>query len=596
MVFGCKRCGARYRIDEALFEGKLLRFTCRKCGQVHVLRDPKLGGDPVTAVDGEPSQSGPLPRPQTVDAHSHSGPLPRPTRSDVTVPHGAGPTRPTLADSGHGPVVRPTTSTQSLPSVPAPAPAARDDNWFAIRKGARLGPFDLAGLMQQLQDEAIHDRSFVWRPTMASWVRMNQVPELAGLLTEYRDWLAARMEHTVISGHVLPPLPMPSDDGPPPPPAAGPAAPASSADDELFRAISQPSIDMGGTYGAPAGESVAGPSRGRPGEHDDLFFPAGEPEPAQEKRRYFTRATVMPQGDWPAGHADADGIGKITVHDKPAAAPFFPQGQAAAPGTGLAMGEFSVMVRVGMDSRKRRQRAFIAIIATSVVAVLAVVLPVYLKDVPPPPPKPIESESEFANEKAYREWQAKAEAERRAAEQRVDVDFRWPVKTKADGTHVAGTPGTNGNGTSLTDAPPAPGLEPLKPGSIEDATKADAKRYASLLNTGSEERDEAAVDFKPKTITEAPQKIVSKAGMDAFMASKMRRFTECKAKMSNASGVPQKIGLSFHIGADGKVGDIVVDQQGRRDEAVDSCIRRIVAGWAFPATDEPTTFKTTLLL
>ena len=48
--------------------------------------------------------------------------------------------------------------------------------------------------------------------------------------------------------------------------------------------------------------------------------------------------------------------------------------------------------------------------------------------------------------------------------------------------------------------------------------RADAAEDSEHALHEERRRDEAAVDFKPKTITEAPQKIVSKAGMDAFIS------------------------------------------------------------------------------
>ena len=140
------------------------------------------------------------------------------------------------------------------------------------------------------------------------------------------------------------------------------------------------------------------------------------------------------------------------------------------------------------------------------------------------------------------------------------------------------------------------GPKPEAVGPVDPAVRDSFNRYASLIGSEGEDKKEAVVDVKPKTLTAMPTQSMSKAGMDAFMASKMRKFSECKGRMTRTTDMPVKVGLAFSVDVEGKVGDIVVDQAGARDEGLDSCVRRIVSSWAFPAPPEPTAFKTTLLL
>ncbi len=217
MVFSCAGCQARYRIDDTLFEGKVLRFSCRKCGQVHLLRDPALGGSVVTAL-GADEAAGSAPH-----ALAPEAPVARPTLSVPTV------ATPSASAPAFRPVMpHPTTTTRALPAVPGNVPQAapaghREDHWFAIKQGQRMGPFLLDGLREQLLLGQLHERSFVWRPTMASWIRMNQVAELGEMLASYRNEFRERS----LAGAPppLPPEPSASAEIPQLPPAAPMARP-----------------------------------------------------------------------------------------------------------------------------------------------------------------------------------------------------------------------------------------------------------------------------------------------------------------------------------------------------------------------------------
>jgi len=62
-------------------------------------------------------------------------------------------------------------------AVPPPLPTAVQ--WYAGIDGQQLGPFDDAGLMQQIQAGKITRTTLVWKQEMAEWTPAEKVPELS---------------------------------------------------------------------------------------------------------------------------------------------------------------------------------------------------------------------------------------------------------------------------------------------------------------------------------------------------------------------------------------------------------------------------------
>jgi hypothetical protein len=63
-----------------------------------------------------------------------------------------------------------------------PVGAASDQIWHVVIGAAQEGPLSLAQLAQKLAAGAIDAKALVWRPTMASWAALDEVPELQALL------------------------------------------------------------------------------------------------------------------------------------------------------------------------------------------------------------------------------------------------------------------------------------------------------------------------------------------------------------------------------------------------------------------------------
>lgn len=550
MVFACKKCGSRYRLDISLFDAKALRVTCRKCGQVHIIRSSPSEGENVVVVEG--------PSATEID-RTGSRPIPRAS----TIP----------------PISRPTTTTV-LPSIPSKrtiemsatmvsevSPLLKvEDIWFAIRKGQRIGPFTKPALEELLRNGTLHERSFVWRPTMEAWKRLNEVPELASVLSSYREW--TQRERTVVEPIPAPAPPVMDDIPPIPADASRPSSttavqqePHGNLVDNLFSEISHPAFDLRKASEVQPDEPPLTVSSRRPSaskvsetldESSEHIFFASDPSP---------QAATAPVRE-------------------------FPLERPAPPRPSTSLQEFSLLIR--LDKRSRR-KALIAIAGTGGV-LLAVIGTLLAFAVVEPEVAPSLSIETQAAETPVVETQTKQKSSFR-----TDYAPAPPLETWLPKSSQRRTDSNPQGSVSVFSMGPSQN-EPVPLGKIDENVKAEFNKYAELLKKDDDKPEEVRVDVKPKTITEMPNKTFTKAGIDSFMNSKIRKFLECKNKMSRPSAVPVKVVLSFIVNTDGRISELVIEKSGTRDEGLEKCIRRIVSDWAFPAQDEPSLFKTTLLL
>lgn len=184
-----------------------MNVTCDQCGKKYVISDEKLGGKTVFKVRCKQCQ-------HLISVNLHvSSPTP-------------------------------------APQAPPAAVAAPTDEpqWFAMVAGQQQGPFDFEQLFQRASAREITPRTHVWRAGMASWSRVQDVPELAPLVPT----VSAVMEP--------PPPPAPAKPAPPERPLDGlfgddaaPAPASASTQEPAF----DPFAALGATDGdAPMGETT----------------------------------------------------------------------------------------------------------------------------------------------------------------------------------------------------------------------------------------------------------------------------------------------------------------------------------------------------
>ena len=70
---------------------------------------------------------------------------------------------------------------QQAPPPAGPPPLPQQTQWYVGANGQQLGPFDMAGLGQQVASGVLTPASLVWHAGMAQWTPASQVPELGGL-------------------------------------------------------------------------------------------------------------------------------------------------------------------------------------------------------------------------------------------------------------------------------------------------------------------------------------------------------------------------------------------------------------------------------
>ncbi|MBM4387957.1 MAG: zinc-ribbon domain-containing protein, partial [Deltaproteobacteria bacterium] len=153
MYFHCLKCNTKYRIDDEKIVNKVLKFSCRTCGVSLLIRDPTWGSPSVYLDDKQPSD----------------------LRKIVTEP------------SRSSTVKIETKQFRELKGdemIKSQAPIQTKEVWFAIRKGERIGPLAKKDLLEMLLSGKLHEKSFVWRPTMKNWMRMNDLEEMRDILID----------------------------------------------------------------------------------------------------------------------------------------------------------------------------------------------------------------------------------------------------------------------------------------------------------------------------------------------------------------------------------------------------------------------------
>jgi len=130
LILTCENCLRRYSIAEEMLRGKAIRLRCKGCQ--HIIAVP--------AAAATPPKSG--------------------ARGGTTPRNGA---------PWHG-----------LSAVASPVETSL--RWFAIIMGRQSGPFGLKELEARQGSGEIGRRTYVWRPGMTDWRRVEELSELASLL------------------------------------------------------------------------------------------------------------------------------------------------------------------------------------------------------------------------------------------------------------------------------------------------------------------------------------------------------------------------------------------------------------------------------
>lgn len=534
MVFACLKCGTRYRISDDLLKGKVLKFTCRKCGQVHLLRDPAI----------------------------HPVPVERVTEAQVEASSGA--RHPTVT---HARLTQsaPTVQSPATSEVPPPLPPTRE-LWYAIKHGQRVGPFTREALLEHLRSGYLHRRSYLWRPTMDSWKRLQEIPELATLLEQVGETPKPKEPSQPISGETPPPLP---------PEVTLDSRPVGRQPvDELFSKLSHPSIDLRRAREVPPEE----PETPKP-----PLSPALPPEPEPQasslaesavERRFFSQAFSLPvQEALPEER-------KPEVHPiKPSPAP--PKEAAKAP----SLREFSVLVRL---STKSRRRTIILFSSLGALVVLVTAVVVYLaSSVGPVDVDIVRKEGGQTPEFRQILYEVPKKPQTSPPPEEPKVAPQRPTAS----TSRRQVPRSQ----DLAEPPSEPTLASI--GEVDPQIAQELQRYSGIVDLSAPPRPEPKVEVAPKTLTKMPERQLTNEKLDKFLRDKGRRFAYCKETAKIDPDVVVKVLIGFTVTTEGRVKDIVVEKEGPgAGDKLESCIRKIINGWVFPEQEEEVTVRTTLIL
>jgi hypothetical protein len=522
MVFACQGCKTNYRLSDDRIKGKVLRFTCPKCGQLHLLRDPAMHPNPVEAITGVTSRkSAHASTPESVQA--------KPTVSTPTV----------------GP--RPTTQTGALPAMPEPE-ATVQETWYAVKKGERIGPFSTEQIFRLLLDGTLHERSFVWRPTMSAWKRMTDCPELSGVLERYLQ--EKRKKQEAEDGATPPPLPEVQDQASPAPQVQ--KREAELPDKQFPVTLTQPTDSKT----APQ-VRVLKPERAAP-------FDADRAQPAEQPRKtFFGKVLVLDEARWPETPSvlkEARETPSVLRHEAP------------------KLSEFSVLMRVSRASRKKAIVTYTIGVFLLGAAVGAVAFLVFSR-----------SPAEKANvSMGFRGDQPTFQ----------QVLYTVPKKeARAPEDQVAPQPQRLASATKpkrvekpeAQQPEPSPSANKFNIGEVAPELKDEFEKYASLAQASQEKptSTQVAMDFKPKTLTELPSRKITQENLDNIFKLNWKRLTTCKLHAVKHKDSTMTVSIQFVIGKDGDIKNLLVQQEGGfLEEKVLNCIAQNIKALRFPPQDE----------
>jgi hypothetical protein len=107
-----------------------------------------------------------------------------------------------------------------------PGSATGGENWFFVREGRRIGPFDRGALIAELLGQGSPEAVLVWRTGLPAWAKAGSLDELKGELPPpipgilsgqegLRDRAVLESEDQEASASFVPPLPQdaPVSDG-----------------------------------------------------------------------------------------------------------------------------------------------------------------------------------------------------------------------------------------------------------------------------------------------------------------------------------------------------------------------------------------------
>lgn len=592
MVFSCKNCGKRYRIEPSLYEIHPVRFICRKCAQEHIIHKSDNAHEVVVAVGGKGSAVKSTTREfSTIQLKSE-------VVSHATINPGA------------------------------------SDSWYITIMGQRQGPLTRIAILELLTSKKITNRTFVWRAPMGSWVRLRDLAELADLVAEAEQIDRNENEKTVMArlpdftrdrspSVSRPANPFDNPDefnsnasgtsptsstgfNPPVPPVgeagsghrktwvkqladqksepAPVAAEKRDLADELFKGLDSPRIDIRRASEIQDEEPLIVPmAQRRQGRHTTQVH---DPDKTQVTWAYHDDESIIPPTPHPTESA-------LQLHE---------------------LGHLANK----MDSAHRRKLltmwivgGILALVATG--SVIAAVM-YFSPEKPNTSIKPQALKSGVNTTTNTKPVEKKVRALPDTAILKT-LNEQDEVQI-TEGTDVIKVPGRvdgapQHNHPAPANALAADGTLPAKaPGAATDLlvepkvrtstqelarvnsdVKVEYAKYGKLLESGTGHVDKE-VKVEPKTVSGMGNQQMDTKKINDFFLGKMGQFRGCRASMSRQVDSTIDINLSFILMKSGQISNLVIVPVGVHDPKLVQCMKSIVAGWIFPQQGMDTEFRT----
>lgn len=285
LQFTCDNCQRRYSLPDDKVRGRTVKVRCKSCGHLSQVSGASAAPD----VKSEPAADSPFDRDEST--------------SVVSLDQIA-----SLRAAARGTVA----------GRKSPVRQEGAAQWYAMLKGAQVGPFDTAALTAKFQSGELHARTFMWKHGMADWKRADEVSEISPLL--------------VSSSSSREPV------APPAPVVAAPP-PLTQPDDEAIR--EEPLFEAQFEAAAQATVRPAAPSPKRDAGLDSLFSDDDV-------------AAASPGVAAPREEAEEDPFANV---------PQLPSAQPRAPGEDTQ----SAMLRAGVNSGQRNPAWKIALFVLALI-------------------------------------------------------------------------------------------------------------------------------------------------------------------------------------------------------------------------------------
>lgn len=536
-------------------------------------------------------------------------------------------------------------------NAPAPAqetktPEQAAVTFWAVIGQSKVGPIPFPALKRLVQEQKITRSTLLWNKNLTTWTRASHIPEVAALLPKdgsaepsgAKPLPAQDMPPPIPLAPAAPPVQAPASVAPPvlapKPQAPAPAAPAAqvSLPRQESAAPAQASVAAPAPVAAPAAAKPPVPPAPPAPPPRKSPVPGARAAQPQEEEAFFPSPIISsgPAKPLPGKGSDEDNFfpssGQVAAH-KPAGRNFdvldIPDGDVAvrieagqARGAQDSLRDFSMMVRLSAESRKRTIMLTVGIILFVVLAVVIVALFATSGRNEGDPKSKAPAEEEFIG--AASDF-SKAKVQDTSSANTADIkserlivpsggatlelnpnalqagnenlEFQFAMGADAPDTDEIQLRAINPGDAKKPGGPKQP-RQPVTQGEVsltqlaKESATAQAKNPAGLAAASAERA--ANPDQEAEVVpTEAPKAVPTGTGLvrTVKIALGKRLKASRRAIQSCASRhglVDTQVTMNLHIAEDGTVASLTIEGG---SEGAEQCMLDAFKGWTIPEVE-----------